>query len=131
LLSLVQGYSSTDMRTSLLNDWDLQEIGSSEVSEVVSCFDFWLVYHITCCYYSTRPFGNGGKSSCRHCLLVFMHLYWFVEPSNTNANSIYKVTYFLETWTRRPEFVNILVIFLFSSICRCLPKSIRDKNISM
>ena len=32
----MQGYSSTDRRGSLLNDWDLQEIGSSEASEVIS-----------------------------------------------------------------------------------------------
>jgi hypothetical protein len=32
----MQGYSSTDRRGSLLNDWDIQEIGSSEASEVIS-----------------------------------------------------------------------------------------------
>jgi homeobox protein cut-like len=32
----MQGYNSTDRRGSLLNDWDLQEIGSSEASEVIS-----------------------------------------------------------------------------------------------
>jgi hypothetical protein len=42
----VQGYSSTDRRTSLLNDWDLQEIGSSEVSEVVSCFDSFITSYV-------------------------------------------------------------------------------------
>ncbi|CAN6303816.1 unnamed protein product [Urochloa humidicola] len=30
---ILKGYSSTDRRSSLLNDWDLQEIGSSEASE--------------------------------------------------------------------------------------------------
>ncbi|KAG2535824.1 protein CASP-like isoform X2 [Panicum virgatum] len=30
---ILKGYSSTDRRASLLNDWDLQEIGSSEASE--------------------------------------------------------------------------------------------------
>ncbi|CAD6206361.1 unnamed protein product [Miscanthus lutarioriparius] len=30
---ILKGYSSTDRRGSLLNDWDLQEIGSSEASE--------------------------------------------------------------------------------------------------
>ncbi|KAF0910242.1 hypothetical protein E2562_001430 [Oryza meyeriana var. granulata] len=30
---ILKGYSSTDRRTSLLNDWDLQEIGSNEVPE--------------------------------------------------------------------------------------------------
>uniref|UniRef100_A0A0E0KI44 Protein CASP n=1 Tax=Oryza punctata TaxID=4537 RepID=A0A0E0KI44_ORYPU len=30
---ILKGYSSTDRRTSLLNDWDLQEIGSNEVAE--------------------------------------------------------------------------------------------------
>nr|CAB3498471.1 unnamed protein product [Digitaria exilis] len=30
---ILKGYNSTDRRASLLNDWDLQEIGSSEASE--------------------------------------------------------------------------------------------------
>uniref|UniRef100_A0A0A9CQ96 CASP C-terminal domain-containing protein n=1 Tax=Arundo donax TaxID=35708 RepID=A0A0A9CQ96_ARUDO len=30
---ILKGYNSTDRRGSLLNDWDLQEIGSSEASE--------------------------------------------------------------------------------------------------
>ncbi|AQK63545.1 Protein CASP [Zea mays] len=33
---ILKGYSSTDRRGSLLNDWDIQEIGSSEASEVIS-----------------------------------------------------------------------------------------------
>ncbi|CAM0948434.1 unnamed protein product [Alopecurus aequalis] len=34
-VQILQGCSSTDRRSSLLNDWDLQEIGSNEVSEQI------------------------------------------------------------------------------------------------
>lgn len=46
VILLIQGYSSLDRKGTLFDDWDLKEVGVSEMSEVCSFFLLFLDFYM-------------------------------------------------------------------------------------